>query len=592
MILHLNTVTDLVSSALHTAHMAEPAPAQGVRRRRTSVVKTRPPRVKYQVTGAGRAPRNLPIAISLALLAAIVLYANRNGLTKAASPWTVDSGMKPLPETYAVCSREGKRVYTVPADEPSAGAVECVVVGGQRVLDTGSLAHVRRTYGEKGKSVPSTAPAAIQKAGGIKIIYLPAGHTLTPGFTDAHAHPLMYGASRKLQLQGSKSVQEVVDKVEGYVKSHPGREWVSGQGWDQELWPGGQFASAADLDTPVLKGLNIALYRTDVHAVWVSPAVMAKIGDIPELDPEGGHVVRDQLGRPTGVFLDNAIKVYVLPVLPPVTDAQRAEELEVCQRDALALGLTGIHDAGLLPEEIAFFRRMADEGNLKLRFYSMLLCPKADEYCGDQVERVEGAGHGRFTLRSVKLFGDGALGSRGAALLEDYSDKPGWKGFLLLSEETWKPLVKKFYDNGWQVNVHCIGDKANHVVLDAIEALGDKNVKERRLRIEHAQIFTPDDIKRAAKLGVIGSYQPTHATSDVSVCLVILTPDVVCRRAPWPPHRRSVCLALLPRCRGPHRPRLRLSRRVARPNQGILRGCHKTRRGRHVPARQGGMVPC
>lgn len=496
------------------------AEASGVRQRRKII----PPAgsVAPKQRGGPKRPtptRGVHIAISLALLAFLVVYANRKNLTKSNAPWTGDDGSKPLPEWYAVCSREGKKIYTVPVDG-GAGAVQCVVVGGKRVVDTGSLAHVRRHWGDKASTgAPDSAPAHIKQSKGIRIIYLPPGHTLTPGFTDAHAHPLMYGSSRQLQLLGSKSIAEVVSRVEAYAKAHPGRDWVFGQAWDQELWPGKQFATAADLDTPTLKGLNIVLHRTDVHAVWVSPAVMEKIGTIPDGDPEGGQVIRDAEGRPTGVFLDNAIRTFVEPVYPPMTDEKRAEDLEICQRDALALGLTGIHDAGELPEDIAFFRRMAEEGKLKLRFYTMLLCPVRDEYCGHEVERVTGAGDGRFTLRSVKLFGDGALGSRGAALLEDYSDMPGWKGFLLLPEEKWKPLIKKYYDEGWQVNVHCIGDKANHVVLDAIQAaVGDDKAGalERRLRIEHAQIFTMDDIKRAAELGVIGSYQPTHATSDVS----------------------------------------------------------------------------
>lgn len=400
-----------------------------------------------------RPTRQAHWAISLVLLAFFVLYAQRNGLTKSKAPWTVDGGSKPLPEWYAVCSREGKTVYTVPV-EGGSGAVQCVVVADKRVVDTGSLQAVRRAYGEKGAKgtpVPKSAPEAVRKTSGIRIIYLPPGHSLTPGFTDAHAHPLEYGASRHLQLLGSKTIGEVVTRTEAYVQRRGTRDWVFGQAWDQELWPGGEYATAADLDTPALKGLHVVLWRTDLHAVWVSPPVLdaieAAIGPIPMEDIEGGQVIRDAEGRPTGIFLDNAIREYVGRVMPPMTDALREENLNVAMRDALSFGLTGIHDAGLVPEDLAFFRRMAEEGKLRLRFYTMLLCPEPrDVYCGDAVERVTGLQDGRWTLQSVKLFGDGALGSRGAALLEDYSDAPGWKGFLLTQDHVWAPLIKQYYD--------------------------------------------------------------------------------------------------------------------------------------------------
>jgi predicted amidohydrolase YtcJ len=272
----------------------------------------------------------------------------------------------------------------------------------------------------------------------------------------------------------------------------------------------------------------IVLSRIDVHAVWVSPAVLEQIGEIPLEDVDGGKVVRDAEGKPTGVFVDNAIRAYVTPVQPEKTDTERENFLRIVSDDALRLGMTGIHDAGLLPVEVEFFRRMADEGKLPLRYYTMLLCKNQTEYCGANVERAEGAGDGRWTLRSVKLYGDGALGSRGAALIEDYSDQPGWKGFLLTPEESWAPTIKKWYDEGWQVNVHAIGDKANRVVIDAMEAaIGDDPAKgrESRLRIEHAQIMTPADLERAAKLGIIASYQPTHATSDMHYAEERLGPE-------------------------------------------------------------------
>ncbi|KAK4684230.1 hypothetical protein P7C73_g5961, partial [Tremellales sp. Uapishka_1] len=163
--------------------------------------------------------------------------------------------------------------------------------------------------------------------------------------------------------------------------------------------------------------------------------------------------------------------------------------LDITTKDALSKGLTGIHDAGATPREIDFFQN-----------------------------GIWQSWDGRLTVKAVKLYADGALGSRGAALLDDYSDSPGWKGIMRSKEEIWGPLVKEFYDNGWQVNVHTIGDRANHIVLNAMEAAiaSDRSAgRERRLRLEHAQIMTVNDLERAARLGIIASYQPTHATSDM-----------------------------------------------------------------------------
>jgi predicted amidohydrolase YtcJ len=202
--------------------------------------------------------------------------------------------------------------------------------------------------------------------------------------------------------------------------------------------------------SPALRDLPIVLYRIDVHAAWVSPAVLELMGELP-LDGEGGKVVRDADGAPTGVFIDNAMRWHIDRVSPPITDELRLDALNTMTSDVLALGMTGLHDAGQHPVDLAFFRRMAEEGALGMRFYTMLLCVDRARFCGDTVERITGAQDGRFTLQSIKLMADGALGSRGAALLEEYSDSPSWRGFLLTDEAEWAPLIKRYYDDGWQV---------------------------------------------------------------------------------------------------------------------------------------------
>ncbi|ORY24106.1 amidohydrolase family-domain-containing protein [Naematelia encephala] len=455
-----------------------------------------------------RPTRSLSLSISLLILLGFVLYAQRRG--KSGVSYSFDG--KALPDWYALCSKEGKKVYTVP-EEGGLGAVECVVVGNKEVAGSGSLARVRRRWGDKHEPTGQSG-----RRRGVPIIFLPPGHTLTPGFVDSHAHPLQYGHTRQLQLQGSRSIREIIERVETFVNgaSLPRGAWVEGMGWDQNLWPVKEFPTAADLEaSPVLAGLPIALARIDVHAEWVSPAVLDLMGELPD-HVEGGQIVRYPNGSATGVFLDNAIDL-INAVRPPWTDTQREAFLERMTKDGLSKGLTGVQDAQVPLEDAIFFKRMADKGKLGMRFYSMINCEDREAYCGDQIEKVHGAADGRLTIQAVKLFADGALGSRGAALLEDYADKPGWSGFLLNREETWEPLMRKWYENGWQVNVHTIGDKANHVVLNAIEKILGPNESRTagRFRLEHAQIMRLDDITRAANLGVIGSYQPTHATSDM-----------------------------------------------------------------------------
>lgn len=217
-----------------------PASASGSRYQRAA----RPP---------ARPTRSVHIALSLVILACMIVYGQRQSFLKSKNSYTVDNlkGGKPLPEWYAVCSKDGKKVYTVPADVGGgSGAVECVVVGGKEVVDTGSLAHVRRVWGEKGKGnvgAVEGSPDHIRKAGGITIVYLPPGHTVTPGFTDSHTHPLEYGYTRQLPLVGTKSVAEVISVLEDYVKAHPGGgpdDWITGMGWDETKWPVKEFPTA------------------------------------------------------------------------------------------------------------------------------------------------------------------------------------------------------------------------------------------------------------------------------------------------------------------------------------------------------------
>ncbi|KAG6370706.1 amidohydrolase 3 [Boletus reticuloceps] len=337
---------------------------------------------------------------------------------------------------------------------------------------------------------------------------------IIPGLSDAHAHVLDYGAAMALDLSGCKSKQEVLHRVVQYVKSHPGvlddpSRWIKGMGWDQNLWSDPQYPTADDLDSEsLLRGRRIYLDRVDGHAAWVSNRVLQLMGSLPN-EVDGGLIIRDTSGKPTGIFVDNAMAIVPIPA---PTKSQLREYFDRTVKDALAVGLTSIHDAATEPHMIEFYQEY-------LRLY-LMGNTASNAYWGRNLTRLIDYGIAeRLNLRSVKLFADGALGSFGAALLEPYSDNPSTNGLMLVQQETLSTLVKRFWEDGWQVNIHCIGDRANHIVLDIFEDILSRSehgsAAKRRPRIEHAQIMTLDDLERAGRLQVIPSVQPTHATSDM-----------------------------------------------------------------------------
>ncbi|KDR78376.1 hypothetical protein GALMADRAFT_266881 [Galerina marginata CBS 339.88] len=420
-------------------------------------------------------------------------------------------------ESYIICSKS-RNIYTV---DPANLRVECVSIRGSRVLQVGdyaSLVGKRDLLSRFTGHLPSWIVANMRVAP--RIVQVGENSVVVPGLADAHAHIIDNGYMRQLPLMGSKSVEEVVNRIKAYILSHPdvandATRWIEGMGWDQTKWPGAQFPTAADLDSdPLLKDKLISLSRVDGHARWVSPAVLRLMPDLPE-KVEGGLIVRDGHGKPTGIFVDNAMSL--IPT-PPWTEAQLSEFFDMTIKEALSFGLTSIHDADTKLDHINLFQKIADAGKLPTRLYLMGNVA-SKEYWGNQIPRLINYGkQARLNLRSVKLFADGALGSWGAALLEPYSDKPESQGLMLSSKETLEKLVQQFWKDGWQTNIHCIGDRANHAILDIYENILERsggNVSEWRPRIEHAQIFAPEDLKRIGRLGVIASVQPTHATSDM-----------------------------------------------------------------------------
>ncbi|CAL1708111.1 unnamed protein product [Somion occarium] len=411
---------------------------------------------------------------------------------RAAQKW----GRSEVPDAYALCSPEGK-IFTVDEANPE---VECMVIHGSHFSDVGSLADIRLRW---------TA---------IPVRFIQSGAVVVPGISDSHVHILEYGATIQLPLEGPKSVKETVQVVRNYILSDPDvrhnkSTFVEGWGWDHTQWLLEQWPTSEDLENdPVVRGRPIVLQSKDGHAIWVSKKILDDIEFIPE-EIEGGTIFRDSNGNPTGVFMDSA---QSLVNAPEPTHDQMEKRFGLAVRDAHKVGLTALHDAGFNPRSLAFFKKQAEEDKLPIRVYGMTYFNESAEYWGNSVEKVIGAGNNRLSARSVKIFADGALRSGGAALYEPYSDNPETRGFLRIDPELLNKVIPRFLRDGWQVNVHAIGDRANGVVLDAFEAaLKDANVSALRPRLEHAQILAKKDMARFGDLGIIASIQPTHAISDM-----------------------------------------------------------------------------
>lgn len=344
-----------------------------------------------------------------------------------------------------------------------------------------------------------------------KIIDL-GGRTVLPGLIDAHGHILGLGQFRsQVDLVGSQSLEDALQRVVAQAGSGDG--WLIGRGWNQELWPDKQFPTAADLDR-IISDRPVLLSRVDGHAGWANSKAMAIAGvDRDTADPDDGAILRDAEGNPTGVFVD-AAESLIENHVPSANDTAIRNALMVAQDELNRLGVTGVHDAGVDTQTLNAYRALADEGELSVRVYAML--SDTDENLDDLGEPLIGYGNDMLTARSVKIYVDGALGSRGAALLTDYDDDPGNLGLAFLDQAALERKIEKATDMGFQVGVHAIGDRGNRIVLDAYEAtLADQD--DARPRIEHAQVLVVEDIERFQSLGVIAAMQPTHATSDMNM---------------------------------------------------------------------------
>lgn len=342
-----------------------------------------------------------------------------------------------------------------------------------------------------------------------------AGAHVLPGLIDAHGHVAGLGSALlSADLVGATSKADIVRRLREFEANLPDGAWLTGRGWDQNRWENTDFPTAADLDE-AFPGRPVWLRRVDGHAGWANSAALATVKRPLEGDwqPEGGRILRGGDGRATGVFIDTAMNL-VDEAMPPPDRALRQRALDMAVAEAARLGLTGVHDAGVDLDTLALMRERADAGRLPIRIYAMADGDGAtlDWLCENGAYAHPG---GRLQMRAVKLYMDGALGSRGAALLRDYADDPGNRGLLVTAADRLAAAVTRADRCGIQVATHAIGDRGNRLVLDVYAALDAEGRDARRARIEHAQIVHPDDIARFAAEKVIASMQPVHATSDM-----------------------------------------------------------------------------
>jgi predicted amidohydrolase YtcJ len=388
------------------------------------------------------------------------------------------------------------RVYTV--DSRNAVA-EAVAIAGDRILQVGKNADVLAL------KAPSTRVLDLR------------GATIVPGLHDAHAHVVGLGATlQDVDLRGTSSYEEVVGRIRRrLVSARPG-EWIIGRGWDQNDWaekafPTHDLLSAATLNNPVY------LTRVDGHAGLANRQAMNAAGlSSSTADPPGGRIMRASDGQPSGVLIDGA-QALVTSKIPPVGRQQLEDQIRLADRELRRVGITTVDDAGAEGRTVETYQRLIEAGAIKTRLYVMLRGSLAE--LGPFFARgpVNDFANHRLAVRAVKIYADGALGSRGAALLEPYADEPTTTGLLVTPPDEVYAQTLAAARAGFQVGIHAIGDRANREAMDVFERVQREvpGARALRMRIEHAQILDAAEIPRFAKLGVIASMQPTHATSDM-----------------------------------------------------------------------------
>lgn len=386
-------------------------------------------------------------------------------------------------------------------------------VKGYTYLNSGELTQFSAIVFEDGKVIATGDN--LQKSYPDSTIIDGEGKTMLPGLTDGHVHYLGLGFNLlQVDVRDIPSKQKTAFKVAQYAKENPELAWIKGRGWNQVLWPSKKFPTAKDLDEYIVDK-PVVLGRVDGHAVWLNSKAMSLAGITRNtISPDGGEIVKDKTGEPTGVLIDNAENL-VWEKIPKQTDVERLAAFNKVNQHLLELGITSVHDAGIDHDSYHFLQDQIKAENFKVRVYAMLAATD------DKLEEMLEHGYieddnDMLSIRSVKIYGDGALGSRGAAMLAPYHDDPENRGLLLTKPDRLRELYKIIFNYDFQVNIHAIGDRANKIALDEFEfAFKNKpSSKKLRNRIEHAQVIDVEDIPRFKTLDVLPSMQPTHATSD------------------------------------------------------------------------------
>ena len=388
----------------------------------------------------------------------------------------------------------GGRIYTM---NPSQPRVEALAVRGDKIVFAGTRDGALARKGDDTR--------VLDLEGGIAI----------PGLIDAHAHlPNLGRMLREVNLNGTTTKTEIRDLVTARMSDARPGEWIQGRGWDQNDWQVKSFPTWQDLRGA--EANPVCLRRVDGHAVWINRAALDLSGvsrDTP--DPDGGRIVRDEGGEPTGVLVDRAKDLVTQIIALPSTE-ERLRRIRLALAECRRFGLTGVHDGGTNEAYLAVYRTLLDRDELTLRVYTMLDSDSTRFVRERMAAGVWSDPRHFVNVRAIKIYTDGALGSRGAALIEPYSDEPSHSGHILNPRSDMEDWVVRALERGFQICTHAIGDGGTRLILDIYQAaLGERPVHDHRFRIEHAQVVALDDIPRFAELGVIASIQPTHATSDM-----------------------------------------------------------------------------
>jgi hypothetical protein len=355
--------------------------------------------------------------------------------------------------------------------------------------------------------------------------------TVLPGLTDSHGHVASLGVLKSnLDLTGTPSVESAVGAIARYAASKPDARWIRGRGWNQVLWPVKAFPLASQIDA-VVGDRPVWLERIDGHAGWANSAALKIAGiDDDTADPVGGKIIRDDNGHATGVLVDRAMDIMDARV-PATNKTELREAIQSAVRVLLAEGITSVHDAGIDLMTAEVYLSMADNHLLDMRIYAMI--GGAGEVLDAIGKPIRAYGNDHLDIASVKLYADGALGSRGAAMIEPYSDDVENRGLPFWTQQELDDMVAKANGMGFQVGIHAIGDLGNRLALNAFEKAQGGKPSPLRNRIEHAQIIALQDIPRFAELGVIASMQATHATSDMNMAEDRIGPERILGGYAW-----------------------------------------------------------